>query len=179
MYSVNASEVKLMEELVRELNEFNSYMRSGSIPFGRDYMRGNYFYAFNPAQKIERDFYKRNIVLIKNITDILDENCINIKSHGYTYIKDAICIIADMESLDISLTKDVYPHIAGKYTTKNVSKVEHAIRNVVDSAYRTVKKNYPDRECIMNSFDEKPTSKKFLLRAVQETERRVFRELNA
>ena len=48
MYNVNASETKLMEELVKELNEFNSYMKNGSFPFLRSYAKGYYFYAFNP-----------------------------------------------------------------------------------------------------------------------------------
>ncbi len=182
MYNVNASETELIKELIRELNEFNSYMRSGGGPFGRDYInyiKGNYFYAFNPEVKMDKEEYKRNIFLMKTITDILNENCINIKSHGYTFLKDAICIVTDMESIDISLTKDVYPYIAEKYTSRNISKVEHSIRNALDAAYATVKQYYPERDCIMNSFEKKPTAKKFLLRAVQEMEERFFKEVCA
>ena len=175
MYSVDASETKLLKELVKELNEFNTYIKTGSTPYGLDYRKGSYFCAFNPTRKIEMDFYKRGIRLMTTITDILDENCLNMKSHGYTYVRDAICIIADMESIDISLTKDVYPLIAGKYTKRNVGKVEHSIRNVIDSAYKVVNKYYPYRDCIMNSFEKKPSSKRFLLRAVREVENRLLK----
>jgi hypothetical protein len=61
----------------------------------------------------------------------------------------------------------------------NISKVEHNIRNVLNAAYNTIKKNHPERDCIMNRFDEKPTPKKFLLRAVQEVEQRLFEEFSA
>ncbi len=179
MYNVNASETKLMEELVKELNEFNSYMKNGSFPFLRSYAKGYYFYAFNPELRTDREHYKRTIWLTKTITDILNENCINIKSHGYTFLKDCICIVIDLGSLDICLTKDVYTYIAEKYTSKNVSKVEHCIRNSLDAAYKKVKKNHPDRKCIMNSFDEKPTAKRFLLRAVQEIDERLLKEMSA
>ena len=178
MYSVNASETKIMEELVKELSEFNSYMRNGTGPFGRGNVKSRYFFAFNPVRGIDRDFYKRNMELMKTITNILDENCINIKSLGYTFLKDALCIIMDLESLDICFTKEVYPYIADKYNCKSISKVEHCIRNSIDAAYKTVKQKYPDRNCIMNSFDEKPTNKKFLLRAVQEMGDRLMEELS-
>lgn len=178
MYSVNASETKIMKELVKELNEFNSYMRNGAGPFGRDYVKGRYFYTFNPVRSLDRVYYKRNIELMKTITDILDENCININSYGYTFLKDALCIITDMDSPDICFIKEVYPYIADKYNCKSVSKVEHSIRNSIDAAYKIVKQKYPDRKCIMNSFDEKPTNKKFLLRAVQEMGSRLMKELS-
>ncbi len=179
MYNVNASETELMKELVKELNEFNSYMKSGIVPFGREYFKGNYYFAFDPEVKMNTETYKRNIRIMKMITDILNENGINIKSHGYTFLKDAICIVTDIASLDISLTKDVYPYIADKYTSKNISKVEHNIRNALNSAYTLIKENYPERDCIMNSFHKKPTAKKFLLRAVQELEDRYFKEMSA
>lgn len=177
MIYVDPTETKLMEELVKELNEFNSYIRNGSIPYGRDLVKGNIFFAFNPELKRDRDFYRSNMELIKDINFFLDENCFSVKYHGFSFIRDSLCIVADYESLDICLTKDVYPYIAKKYENMNVSKVEHCIRNAISNAYDTVKTKYPDRDCLMNSFDEKPTTKKFLLRAVQEIESRLFEEM--
>ena len=179
MYGISQSETKILKDLVKELNEFNSYVKAGVSPFGRDYMQGNYFYAFNPAQTTDKDMYIRNIKLLGTITEILDENCINIKSQGYTYLKDAICIITDRRCLDVCMVKEVYPYIRDKHRLKSSSKVEHSIRNTLDSAYRRCKSMYPERDCIMNSFEEKPTNKKFILKAVQEVGSRLLKELSA
>ena len=174
MYGITESETKIMKELVRELNEFNSYLKAGVGPFGHEFMKGNYFFAFDPVQKTNKDMYLKNIKLLSTINEILDENCINIKSQGYTYLKDAICIITDIKSLDVCMVKEVYPYIAEKYEGKSVSKVEHDIRNALASAYRKCRKKYPDRDCIMNDLDEKPTNKQFLLIAVQEAGNRLL-----
>ncbi len=179
MYGITPSETKIMKDLVKELNEFNNYVKAGVSPFGREFMKGNYFYAFNPTQTTDKDMYQRNIRLLNTIADVLDENCINIKSQGYTYMKDAICIITDRKTLDICLVKEVYPYIAEKHRVKSMSQVEHSIRNSLDSAYKVCKNQHPDRDCILNTFNEKPTNKKFLLRAVQEVSNRLLKELSA
>jgi len=179
MLGISQSEAKIMKDLVKELNEFNSYVRSGSNPFGREYMKGNYFYAFSPAQNTDRETYHKNIRLLSTISEVLDENCINIKSFGYTYIRDAICIIIDRKSLDVCLVSEIYPYIAEKHRIKKASKVEHSIRNTLNAAYKKCRTDFPDRDCIINSFDEKPTNKKFLLRAVQEVSNRLLKELSA
>lgn len=178
MYGITPSETKIMKDLVKELSEFNNYVKAGVSPFGREFMRGNYFYAFNPTQTTDKDTYQRNIKLLNTITEVLDENCINIKSQGYTFLKDAICIVTDRRSLDICMVKEIYPYIAEKHRLKSVSKVEHSIRNALDAAYKKCRKKYPDKDCIMNSFEEKPTNKKFLLRAVQEVSNRLLKELS-
>lgn len=178
MYGITPSETKIMKDLVRELSEFNNYVKAGVSPFGHEFMQGNYFYAFNPTRSTDLGMYKKNIMLLRTINAVLDENCINIKSHGYTFIKDAICIITDRKSLDVCMVKEIYPYIAEKYHVKRLTHVEHSIRNSIDSAYKRCKKIYPERNCIMNSFDEKPTNKKFLLRAAQEVSNRLLKELS-
>ena len=179
MYGITASETKIMKDLVKELNEFNSYIKAGAGPFGSGFREGNYFFAFNPARDTDKETYHRNIKLMRTITEILDENCINIKSQGYTFLKDAICIITDRRCLDICFTKEVYPYIAEKHRVKSKSIVEHSIRNAIDAGYKRCRSKYPDRKCIMNSFDEKPTNKKYLLRAVKEVEKRLLIELSS
>ena len=178
MYGITESETKIMKDLVRELNEFNSYIKAGAGPFGREYMQGNYFFAFNPSQETDREMYGKNIRLLSTINEILDENCISIKNQGYTYLRDAICIITDIKSLDVCMVKEVYPYIAEKHRLKSKHQVEHSIRNALDSAYKRCKSNYPDRNCILNSFENKPTNKQFLLRAVQEAGNRLLEELS-
>ena len=179
MYGITPSETKIMKDLVKELNEFNTYIKAGVSPFGREFMRGNYFYAFNPTMSTDKDMYRRNIRLLNAITEVLDENCINIKSQGYTFLKDAICIVTDRRSLDICMVKEVYPYIAEKHRIKSKYKVEHSIRNALGSAYKKCRSTCPDRDCIVNSFDKKPTNKEFLLKAVQEVSDRLLKEISA
>ena len=174
MYNISQSDAKIMKDLVRELSELNSYIKAGLVPFGREFIKGNYFYAFNPSTGTDKEMYEKNIKLLNTLYEILDENCINIKSEGYSFLKDAMCIITDRKSLDVCLCKEVYPYIAEKYEGKSVSKVEHDIRNALASAYRKCRKKYPDRDCIMNDLDEKPTNKQFLLIAVQEAGNRLL-----
>lgn len=179
MYGITPSETKIMKDLVRELSEFNNYVKAGVSPFGHEFMQGNYFYAFNPTIRTNTDRYQRDIRLISTIDEVLNENCINIKSHGYTFIRDAICLIIDRRSLDVCLVKEIYPYIKEKNGAKNLSKVEHSIRNSLSSAYKKCKNDHPERDCIMNSFGRKPTNKQFLLKAVQEVSNRLLKELSA
>lgn len=179
MYGISQSESKIMKDLVKELSEFNSYVKAGIGPFGREYMKGNYFYAFNPSTGTDKEMYERNLKLQNTICEILDENCINIKSEGYSFLKDAMCIITDRRCIDVCLIKEVYPYIAEKYNGKNVSKVEHDIRNALASAYKKCRNKYPERDCILNNLDDKPTNKVFLLKAVQEVSDRLVKDLRA
>ncbi len=176
MNVLTQSDARLMKDLVRELNEFNGYMRAGAGPFGKDLRKGNYFFAFNPAKSTDIETYKKNIRLMNAIDELLDENCINIKSRGYTYIRDAICIITDMRSTDICMTTDIYPNIAEKHGIENKSQVEHNIRNALNSAYRRCQNLCPERDCLINSPQEKPTSKRFLLKAAKEISFRLLKD---
>ena len=95
-------ESQLINELIREVSEVGKHVR------GRQHL----IYAFNPYGKTEKEAYHHNMKLIAVIHDILNECCINIKSRGYTYIKDAVCIITDhgtLEEIDIVITDSKAP----------------------------------------------------------------------
>ena len=85
---------------------------------------------------------------------------------GYTFMKDAICIITDLNRLDICLEKEVYPLIAKKYAITGTDTVEHGIRNALKSA-----------EFKTNLLMPRPTNKLFLLMAAQEVNARLLKEL--
>ena len=179
MKDTHDSEVKVMEDLVRELDEFNSYVREGKAPIGRSYIKGNYFYAFNPSVKVDETKYQKDMKLIDATYKLLDENHINIKSLGYTHLRDAVCIITDRRSMDVCLVKELYPYIAKKYDLKEkkgIRKVEHSIRNAINSAYKLTKTEYPEDDCLMNTFTKKPTNKAFILKLTQEVGRRLVEE---
>jgi len=149
----------LLQEIIRIMNDYSDQIKG----------KGSYFYAFNPSLNPDRESYIRNIILIDTIYDVLNEYNINIKSQGYTFIKDAICIIVDKKCLDVSLAKEIYLLIAKKYNVKGINTIEHSIRNALKAAYR----KYPER------FSAKPTNKTFILTAAQEVSSRLSKELCA
>ena len=181
MKDKNDSDNKVLEDLVKELDEFNGYLRDGKASIGPTYTQGNYYYAFNPYAGIDDAKYKRDMRLLDTTYRLLDENHINIKCLGYTHLKDAVCIITDMKSMDVCLVKELYPLIARKHGLngkKGVRKVEHSIRNALTSAYELTKAEFPEDDCMMNKFSKKPTNKMFILKLVQEVSRRLIEEID-
>lgn len=126
----------------------------------------NYYFAFNPSVFNDKDSYLRNIRFLNTVNDVLSEYNINVKCKGYSFIKDAICIITDLSRMDICLEKEVYPLIAEKYDAVGTYTVEHSIRNALNTAYLT-----------NGYFITKPTNKAFLLMAAQEVSDRLLKEL--
>ena len=53
---------------------------------------------------------------------------------GYQYLRDAILMSLEDPQLSTSMTKDLYPKIAEKYTT-TASRVERAIRHAIELAW--------------------------------------------
>ena len=127
---------------------------------------GNYFYAFNPSVENEKESYERNIRLLDTIYDVLNDYNINVKCKGYTFMKDAICIITDLKRMDICLEKEVYPLIAEKYDAAGTDTIEHGIRNALKTA-----------EFSSDILMPRPTNKLFLLMAAQEVSARLLKEL--
>ena len=162
-------ESQLLMDLIREVSEVGKHVRG----------RQNITYAFNPSGKTEKEIYHHNMKLIAVIHDLLNECCINIKSHGYTYIKDAVCIITDHGTLDVSLSKDVYPYIARKHEVSGIGRIEHNIRNSIDAAYRLYNSKEDKSSSLMDRFDSKPTAKEFLLHLKDEVDRRMIIEMSA
>lgn len=168
------NERQLMAELIRELSEFNKHIRSGHGHKKASNI-GHFVYAFNPSVKHDSDIYHRHISLINTIHDVLSECRINIRSKGYAYIKDAICLITDHNSLDINLDKEVYSLIAEKHRLRGTNGIEHSIRYAISSAFRRRdEKNHPS---IMDHFRKKPSNKEFLLHATQEVNGRAWNEI--
>lgn len=164
----DAEVLKLFSEILKKLSEFNNYVRETGITAADPSFLGRY-YAFDPGRMNDTDYYKY-IVLINSIYSILNDSGISVKSHGYTYIKDAVCIVIDLNSLDICLTKDVYPLIAKKYKVKALYSIEHNIRNAIESAYFSPVRQRPSGRNIMRCFDTKPSNKEFILKAAQKVQ---------
>lgn len=159
-------ESQLVKDLIREIIEIGRHSRN----------RHAITYAFDPTDKADKEVYHHNLKLMTAIHDLLNECCVNIKSRGYTYIKDAVCIISDHGTLDVCLSKDIYPHIARKHNISAIARIEHNMRNSIDAAYERYKRS-DDRCCtFMDRFDSKPTVKEFLLHLKDEVDRRLANE---
>ena len=107
------------------------------------------------------------------IHEVLFECCINIKSKGYTYIRDAILLIIELDRLDLCLNKEVYPRISDKRNAGGISVVEHNIRNAIRSAYHSCSRYRRCDSHLMSRFAAKPSNKEFLLHITLEVERRM------
>lgn len=140
------------------------------------HMRGDYNYAFNPVEAMDRDMYYKDLRLIKVTYDVLNEHGININCQGYTYIRDAVWMIVDLKSMDVCLSKEIYPYIAEKYGLSSVSSVERCIRYAVNSAYKKGMMHGTARSTL-DRLMGRPTNKTFILMVVQEVSGRLLAEL--
>lgn len=170
------SDEKLIEELIKQLSDFNSFFKGGVPPYGSTAPLGNYFFVFDPSNVVDPGIYKRSMRLISTVDDVLRENYFSVKSRGFTYVRDAICIITDLRTMDVCFEKEVYPLIAKKHAMDDPLRIEHDIRNALNSAYRRYSMDKGHAECLMDRFNEKPTNKPFILEAEIEVSNRLLKE---
>jgi hypothetical protein len=154
-------------------------MRKDQIKSANTESRGLFMFGSDITAKPTVEELAAYYEFLNSSTSVLNEFGIHIGTNGYSYLIEALKIIIDREIYDVRMKTDVYPLIAVKHGLKRYDPVEHSIRNSLKAAYKVCKNKYPDRHCILNSFDEKPTNKKFLLRAVQEVSDRLLKELSA
>lgn len=127
--------------------------------------------AFDPVPVSVRADYRRKMKILSIIAELLDEYGINIKSRGYTFITDAVCIVIDMQTLDICFNADVYPYIADKYRIKKIDMIEHSIRNAIAAGYARYKED-PCHDTPLRIYSSKPTNKRFILHIAREAAKR-------
>lgn len=144
-------------DLIRDISEIRSSLSTN---------------AFDPVPATERAQYKRKMRLLTGIEGLLDKCCINVKSRGYTFLVDAICIIIDLKTLDVCLVSDVYPYIADKYNVKNLDTIEHSIRNCIKDGYERYTDGRSDDD-LPEIYRNKPTNKKFLLYIAKEVSKMI------
>ena len=159
------NESQLIKDIIREISEVGRHIRGKQYPT----------YAFDPTGRTDKEAYHHNIRLMTVIHDILNESFVNIKSLGYTYMNDAVCLIKDHGTLDVCLSSDIYPLIARKHNINGTQRIEHNIRNSIDAAYRLYMSREDKNSPFMDRFDSKPTAKEFLLHLKDEVDRRLWR----
>lgn len=87
-----------------------------------------------------------------------------VKMIGYKYLRDAIVIALEDEDSLMSVTKNVYPHIADSYDT-SPSNVERNIRYVIESTWnKSDDIRYTDKiKEVFKGVVKKPTNSEFIL----------------
>ena len=73
--------------------------------------------------------------LIKTVTDFIHEIGVPAHIKGYQYLREAIMMVVREPEILHSVTKIMYPEIAGKYDT-TPSRVERAIRHAIEVAWQ-------------------------------------------
>ncbi|MBS4023104.1 MAG: sporulation transcription factor Spo0A [Dethiobacter sp.] len=105
---------------------------------------------------------KRNS-LEADVTNIIHEIGIPAHIKGYHYLREAIMMVVEEVDLLGSVTKVLYPRIAGKFDTTS-SRVERAIRHAIEVAWsrnniETIKKFFG---YTINTERGKPTNSEFI-----------------
>jgi len=156
MIKKNAYDPEIIMELIRKLNSLSNYITENNCCF-----------AFNPVIQPDRGIYEKNICLLKGIYEMLNCCDINIKSRGYSYLTDALCIVYDHKSLDLCLEKEVYRLISDKHRLESADRVEHSIRNSINAAYSRSVKKTDGQNLMTDTFDARPSNKTFIMKMAQ------------
>lgn len=101
--------------------------------------------------------------LEKDVTNMIHEIGVPAHIKGYQYLREAIMMsVEDVEMLG-SITKVLYPTIAGKYQTTS-SRVERAIRHAIEVAWSRGKMETLDSlfGYTINTGKGKPTNSEFI-----------------
>lgn len=123
---------------------------------------------YNLVQKINKSFDKEKVKpeppaldivsddIECTITEILSKMFISASIKGYHYLRKAILMAVEDESVLVGITKGLYPDIAKIYDTSS-SKVERAIRHAIESSWKKGGQEFYNK--IMGyEVSEKPTN---------------------
>ena len=151
---------EVMADLVKELSALNTNLNKGS-DISAATTGGRFIPSTILPKGANTDAYLRYINTLKIITDELNKFGIHLGNNGYSYIIDAVMIIAERNSLDVVLSKDVYPVLAYRYRSTSPSVIEHNIRNAIKTAY--IDNETQPGINKMGCFRKRPTNKEFLI----------------
>lgn len=109
-----------------------------------------------PAKKVSRD-------LEKDVTDMIHEIGVPAHIKGYQYLREAIMMSVEDNSMLSSITKVLYPTIAKRFQT-TPSRVERAIRHAIEVAWSRGKMETLDGlfGYTVNTGKGKPTNSEFI-----------------
>ena len=113
--------------------------------------------------KEEKEEKRKTHDLEKDVTDMIHEIGVPAHIKGYQYLREAIMMSVEDNSMLSSITKILYPTIAKRYQT-TPSRVERAIRHAIEVAWSRGKMETLDAlfGYTVNTGKGKPTNSEFI-----------------
>lgn len=153
-------------DMINSLNEYNInyFIKKPYTPESLERVINSLYIANDTVKKMEIVSSDESDEAVIKVTNML--HSLGIPSHikGYNYIRDGILKILNNSHLVGSITKELYPEIAGSYNT-TASRVERAIRHAIEVSW--VRGDYHKMEELFgNSVDvdrSKPTNAEFIV----------------
>lgn len=153
-------------DMINSLNEYNInyFIKKPYTPESLERVINSLYIANDTVKKMEIVSSEESDEAVIKVTNML--HSLGIPSHikGYNYIRDGILKILNNSRLVGSITKELYPEIAGSYNT-TASRVERAIRHAIEVSW--VRGDYHKMEELFgNSVDvdrSKPTNAEFIV----------------
>lgn len=153
-------------DMINSLNEYNInyFIKKPYTPESLERVINSLYIANDTVKKMEIVSSEESDEAVIKVTNML--HSLGIPSHikGYNYIRDGILKILNNSHLVGSITKELYPEIAGSYNT-TASRVERAIRHAIEVSW--VRGDYHKMEELFgNSVDvdrSKPTNAEFIV----------------
>lgn len=153
-------------DMINSLNEYNInyFIKKPYTPESLERVINSLYIANDTVKKMEIVNSEESDEAVIKVTNML--HSLGIPSHikGYNYIRDGILKILNNSRLVGSITKELYPEIAGSYNT-TASRVERAIRHAIEVSW--VRGDYHKMEELFgNSVDvdrSKPTNAEFIV----------------
>lgn len=153
-------------DMINSLNEYNInyFIKKPYTPESLERVINSLYIANDTVKKMEIVNSEKSDDSVIKVTNML--HSLGIPSHikGYNYIRDGIIKILNNSRLVGSITKELYPEIAGCYNT-TASRVERAIRHAIEVSW--VRGDYHMMEELFgNSVDvdrSKPTNAEFIV----------------
>ncbi len=144
---------KLLDNLFKMNREFQIMI---TVPSG---MQG----LEREAKEIKTSETRLTYDLEKDVTDMIHEIGVPAHIKGYQYLREAIMMSVEDADMLGSITKVLYPTIAGKYQT-TPSRVERAIRHAIEVAWSRGRMETLDSlfGYTINTGKGKPTNSEFI-----------------
>lgn len=164
MYSSIETEIIQINDIISKLNSMIEYIIKENNSLCN--FKKNKCHCINGCKptnllKTGVDEYKKMIIYLRIIQEILDDFGIHKTNKGYYYIIDSVAMIMQQDYTKLHFKSEIYPYVADGYKGIRSSSVEHSIRNAIHAAYRDQLKSVVVNK--MSDFENCPGNKQFLI----------------
>lgn len=177
MSTGNLTDRRIIAGIIAQLSDLSERLPSendtGSGAYGMQ--DSSFFFNFELNSSAEHKDYRKYHDFMDRVTFVLNDYGIHIGSNGYSYLVEAVKIMADRGRYDVRMKTDIYPRIAEKYRIRNQGAVEHSIRNAINAAYDDYVRNPACNR--MGVFGVKPKNKQFIIHVADRVLKSIYESL--